>query len=78
MAMTEVNLWFAAGVLFAVYLATTIVYRLYFHPLAKFPGPTWAAITDYWELYQDFFREEGGHLYLELDKLHEKYGMLCS
>ena len=54
------------------------LYRLYLHPLAKFPGPKFAAITEFWELYQDFFRKESGYLFLELDKLHGKYGRFKS
>lgn len=59
-----------------VYLVCLAIYRLYFHPLSKFPGPKLAALTDYWELYQDFFREESGYLFIELDNLHEEYGIL--
>lgn len=57
------------------YFTLRAIYRLYLHPLSKFPGPKWAAITDYWELYQDYFRKEGGFLFIELDRLHEEYGM---
>ncbi|MCJ1386032.1 hypothetical protein MMC17_009157 [Xylographa soralifera] len=32
-------------------------------------------MTGYWELYQDFFREESGYLFLELDNLHDKYDL---
>ena len=59
-----------------VHLAFLAIYRLYFHPLSKFPGPKLAALSDYWELYQDFFRKESGYLFIELDNLHDKYGML--
>ncbi|KAI1180231.1 cytochrome P450 [Nemania sp. FL0916] len=62
------------ALLLLIYFVCVAVYRLYFHPLSKFPGPRLAAITDLWELYQDYIREESGHLFLELDKLHERYG----
>lgn len=64
---------FIVSFLFA-YLIVGSIYRLYFHPLSKFPGPRWAAITEYWELYQDYFRKEGGYLFIELEGLHEDYG----
>ncbi|RDW63899.1 cytochrome P450-9 [Coleophoma crateriformis] len=53
-----------------LYLTWTIVYNLYFHPLAKFPGPKINAISDLpgviWVLR--------GRLPMETRKLHEKYG----
>lgn len=61
-------------VVVVVYLVSLAIYRLYLHPLSRFPGPKLAALTNYWELYQDFFREESGYLFIELDNLHNKYG----
>ncbi|KAJ3574919.1 hypothetical protein NP233_g1441 [Leucocoprinus birnbaumii] len=46
--------------------------RLYLHPLAKFPGPVLAALTDYYVAYYDLWM--GGGLVKQLEKLHEKYG----
>jgi hypothetical protein len=34
-------------VLLVTYLVTIVVYRLWFHPLAKYPGPFLARITDW-------------------------------
>lgn len=39
------------------YVAYIVFYRLYLHPLAKYPGPFWAKISDlpsyYYTLKQD-------------------------
>lgn len=68
------SLWLTMLLAVMVPFVFLAIYRLYFHPLCKFPGPKLAALTDYWELYQDFFREESGYLFIELDNLHQKYG----
>ncbi|KAI1817362.1 cytochrome P450 [Poronia punctata] len=48
------------------------VYRLYFHPLSKFPGDKLAAATGWVETYHDVFR--GGQFIFKLGEWHEKYG----
>ncbi|KAF4302147.1 cytochrome p450 [Botryosphaeria dothidea] len=48
------------------------VYRLYFHPIARFPGPKLAGLTYWYETYQDFYHF-GKYTETLLD-LHDKYG----
>ncbi|KAF5357171.1 hypothetical protein D9756_006863 [Leucocoprinus leucothites] len=48
------------------------LYRLYFHPLAKYPGPALAALSDYYVAYYDLWM--GGGLVKQLEKLHKTYG----
>ncbi|CCX31761.1 cytochrome P450 [Pyronema domesticum] len=57
-------------VLLVTYLVTIVVYRLWFHPLAKYPGPLLARITD----WNTAWRAWKGDRYLELYYAHQKYG----
>lgn len=58
--------------LFACYWIGVIAYRLYFHPLAKFPGPKIAAATFIYEFYWDF-AGHGAYLF-KTEDMHERYG----
>lgn len=58
----------------AAYFVTLAVYRLVFHPLAKFPGPKLAAITRYYEAYYDIV--QNGQYDFQIAKMHKKYGKL--
>jgi hypothetical protein len=51
------------------------LYRITFHPLAKFPGPVLAGLTYYYEFYFDGVK--GGQYNAEIKRLHEIYGMAC-
>lgn len=56
-----------------VFLALRAIYRLYFHPLAKIPGPKLAAISSLPEFYYDVIRD--GRYLWQVEKMHKKYGM---
>ena len=47
-----------------------VVYQRFFHPLAKYPGPFLASITDLWQVCQFLTLRQPYHL----TQLHEKYG----
>lgn len=49
-----------------------VVYNLYFHPLAKYPGPRMAAATEWWQAWLEIFKAES--LSLTLLELHAKHG----
>lgn len=58
--------------LVAVYVVGTIVYRLFLHPLARFPGPKLAAFTHLHEFYYQLVQD--GMFIWEVQRMHEKYG----
>ncbi|CAG7965129.1 unnamed protein product [Penicillium salamii] len=58
--------------IFIVSIATRSVYRLYFHPLSKFPGPKLTAITHLYEFYYDCI--QSGQFLWEIARMHEQYG----
>jgi hypothetical protein len=60
--------------LFVLYLAGLIVYRLYLSPLAKFPGPRLAAVTYLYEGYYDVVKR--GKYTFKIRDLHQEYGWL--
>ncbi len=64
----------ASFVLLTVREVALIVYRLYFHPLARIPGPRLASATQWYEFYYDVLKWPGGQYWLEVDKMHERYG----
>lgn len=55
-----------------LYIPLLAYYRLYLHPIAKFPGPKLAAFTRYYEAYYDVFR--GGQYTFKIAEMHRKYG----
>ena len=67
---------FSAAALFLLYPISLAVYRLYFSPLAKFPGNTLAILTLWYEFYYQVFK--GGKYVWEIEKMHQKYGELAS
>ncbi|KKA24841.1 Benzoate 4-monooxygenase [Rasamsonia emersonii CBS 393.64] len=58
----------AGGCLLA--LLVYIIYQRFLHPLAKYPGPFLASLTDLWQVHQFMTLKQPYHL----TELHEKYG----
>jgi len=52
----------------------TIIRRLWFHALSRFPGLKLAAATFLYENYYDVFKSPGGQYMYEIDRLHDAYG----
>lgn len=66
-----------AALLIALALGYALVvcaYRLYFHPLARIPGPKLAAVSSLYEIYYDVVLP--GRYVFKIKELHEKFGML--
>jgi membrane protein YqaA with SNARE-associated domain len=57
---------------FVVYVLGLFAYRLFFHPLAKFPGPKLAALSNWYEFYYDVLQH--GKFTEHIQALHKKYG----
>ncbi|KAI0196450.1 putative benzoate 4-monooxygenase cytochrome P450 [Astrocystis sublimbata] len=63
----------ASAVLLVVYSIALVTYRLFFHPLAKFPGPKIVAASTWYETYVDLFKHDFPE---RLVRMHQKYGSI--
>ena len=59
-----------SGGLIAIAALAYIVYQRHLHPLAKYPGPFLASLTDLWQVNQFLSLQQP----YNLTKLHAKYG----
>ncbi|UPK92731.1 hypothetical protein LCI18_003666 [Fusarium solani-melongenae] len=67
---TGLLLSIAGSAVLVFWLLALVIYRLFFHPLANYPGPKLAACTELW-----FVRSwTGGYHPFVMRQVHEKYG----
>jgi len=52
--------------------SSLVIYRLFFHPLSKVPGPKLAAISRFYDFYYDCV--QGGKFSFRIEELHDLYG----
>ncbi|KAI9168061.1 putative cytochrome P450 [Paramyrothecium foliicola] len=60
----------SVGTIAFVYTVGTVLYNLYFHPLASYNGPFLARSTLLWRLWHSL----RGRIHLAIDEGHKKYG----
>lgn len=63
---------FYSAVLITARVLYVVAYRLFFHPLARVPGPKLAALTFLYQTYFSF--KDGSRFYKQVGLLHQKYG----
>ena len=73
MAMLSVSGLIFSACALAVYVSCLYLYRLFFDPLSKFPGPKLAAASLWYEFYYDVVKK--GRYTWEIANMHDKYGM---
>ncbi|KAK2595091.1 hypothetical protein QQS21_007176 [Conoideocrella luteorostrata] len=71
-AVSKLLSWHIVATSIVVYYASVAFYRLYLHPLAKFPGPKLAAVTRLYEGYYDLYKQ--GQYTFKIADLHKQYG----
>lgn len=74
-ASTDLQLKLALVLLYGsiIYGAAVTFDRLVLSPLAAFPGPKLAALTNWYEFYYDVILQ--GKFTSKIQELHKKYGM---
>lgn len=68
--MHATNIVIAVLLSWAVYLTGLVVYRLWFHPLAKYPGPFLAKTSYFYAFYHAWIKDTA----VAQLKCHQKYG----
>ncbi|KAH7351363.1 cytochrome P450 family protein [Rhexocercosporidium sp. MPI-PUGE-AT-0058] len=70
--LTLLKLCVLPSLLLLVSVAVAAVYRLYWSPLAGYPGPKLAALSNWYEFYYDVVLQ--GQFTVQIQSLHKQYG----
>ena len=68
--LVHVNPALAICIVLVSYVVLLVTYGITLHPLAKFPGPLLAKVTELYPLYRSIV----GDRHLTIWRLHEKHG----
>ncbi|KAK8047900.1 cytochrome P450 [Apiospora saccharicola] len=74
MLWTATRLILLVAFILLLHCLRLVITRLYFSPIAKFPGPRLAAISYWYEGYYDLLSQGGGQFAFQLKRLHGIYG----
>ena len=74
MMLSSLPILLAGGAL--LYFLARILYNLFLHPLARFPGPRLATATGWYEVYYDLLKApgDGGRFCFEVERMHRVHG----
>ena len=75
MAFVDGSVIALAVITVGFFILYTALYRLYFHPLAGFPGPKLAGLTQWYEFYWNVILP--GQFTFHLQDLHDRYGIFA-
>ena len=69
-----ISIFVAIAVASVTYAAGLAVYRVWFSPLSKVPGPWLAGATSWYEAYYELVPNGGGMFTKKIKELHGRYG----